>query len=756
MKLRLPPCLGPRARGRRLLFLLLAMGGVGPLFACFGPDYWSVHFHGLRPDFFQMPQPWRGVPEEKRALPPPSDNWADGDERSMRQEELRRAVAISRAVRAEAAGQFRLATTVWERYQRDRLRADPWEVADGQEPLQTSALDDRLAALRAWRGPQDTPDLRAYLRARDLVSAGKYSRAVPLLGRLRQAPYRERAKYLRASLVFLAGPPEAGVVVLRAYRARHPRDPLARYMLGRSLFRLIRIDEKVDGRKLAPDRRRRLLREALAAYAACAAGQPSGPLAEDARGMAAACLYRLGDRVAALARYCEQLAALPPGRDNHFAFLSARDCLHRMSLAEHRAFQDRTRSRPELAAVYLDLHLHFARPGLRGCENLGRFALAVLARHPKAALSGRLLTRLAIIEGRLGRWERAERLATAAIARCGPGGYRDQARWQRAQALRQLHRPREALAEYERLAEVASVPNLRRGAHEAAAILSEECGDLPDALRHYFALEYRPDYAYLIDCVASQDALRAFLCRFPRHPRAPLVRYSLGFRQLRAGQYDAAARTFASLGPWLAVAEKAYDYRNSEEQREPLWPPLKLARFMAAAARREAAARTDSAKARAAYCRARVLFHQRYLALYNGALWKGGRVGTLDFYGPEGIVTRMTPLSASERQVYDRYHREHACLYQALLIFERVARQYPHTPEAPKALVSAAHCYDMLSTMDHYWTKHVQYSGMSDRLYRRVQREYPRYPLVRAAVKQGGRVSSDGVQRNAAGERSGG
>src|SRR5438093_3684020 len=51
------------------LALVLIALGAAPLLACFGPEYWSVHFHADRPDFFQMPQPWRGVPSEKRALP---------------------------------------------------------------------------------------------------------------------------------------------------------------------------------------------------------------------------------------------------------------------------------------------------------------------------------------------------------------------------------------------------------------------------------------------------------------------------------------------------------------------------------------------------------------------------------------------------------------------------------------------------------------------------------------------------------------
>src|SRR5262249_50386840 len=144
----------------------------------------------------------------------------------------------------------------------------------------------------------------------------------------------------------------------------------------------------------------------------------------------------------------------------------------------------------------------------------------------------------------------------------------------------------------------AVVPKMRRGAHEAAAILAEEAGDLPNALHHYFALDYRPDYAYLIDCVATQADLRAFLRRFPADSHARLVRYSLGFRQLRVGQYEAAERTLASLGQWLEVAERQYDCRTVEDQ--PRWPSLKLARFLAGLVRREAAATDPAEKARIA------------------------------------------------------------------------------------------------------------------------------------------------------------
>src|SRR5262249_47439190 len=188
-------------------------------------------------------------------------------------------------------------------------------------------------------------------------------------------------------------------------------------------------------------------------------------------------------------------------------------------------------------------------------------------------------------------------------------------------------------------------------------------------------------YAYLVDCVASVGELRAFLQRFPHHPRTKLVRYGIGFRQLRAGQYDAAVQTFAWLGPWLDVAEKVYDCRTAKDK--PRWPPLRLARFLADSVRREAAAGTKAAKARIAYRRGQVLFQQRYVAFYNGALWTGSREVSLDLNGPNsafgGPGPGMVPLNPAEQQVFDRYEAEHTPLFHAAHIFERIARDYSGT-----------------------------------------------------------------------------
>lgn len=741
---------------------VIVLAACGPLLACWGPEYESVHFNDARPDFFRMPQPWWGRSGGNRALPPHSgtDRSTEGTGSHLGygvDPEAGRGLAPPerlerRAREAEAAGRFHEASGLWEACRRSLAFTDAAEWwGDRRKPL--PGMEDRIRALRAWRGPPDTGSLRLYLQARDLVNRAQDRRALPLLTRLTSEPYRSHADYLRASVVFYTSQrPEVASAPYRALVRRQPRHALALYMIGRCILRpYLPVPEAPGGpldpaEGFAPESRRIPgLREAAAYFDRCAALEPGSSLGRDAAGMAGACFYRLQDYPEALLRYCRQLAALRPGEDDAPALTSARWCLKRMSLADHRTFQSRAAREPTVAAAYLDLHLYYQRIGQRANHNLGLFALEALKRAPSAALSGRLLSRLADIEDRARRPERALRLADAAIPRLRPGAYRDEARWRRAQALHHLKRDGEALAGYEALAATAGVPRMRRGAHEAAAVLCEAARDYVGALRHYFALDYQLDLAYVMDCLASADDLRGFLKRYPVHARARLVRYSLGLRLLRAGQYDAAASTLAPLGTWLDLAERKFDCSTS--RGKPRWPPLRTARFLADAARREGRARTDAQKARIAHRAAAAIFHQRDLLFYNGALWIGWRIASLQEHGPYNIQEPRARLDPREQGVLERYRAEHTALNQALRRFERIGSRYPRTPEAPRALYSAALCCTLLSGLDEYWSRRrdIDYTGKAIALYRKIQRDYPDDPLAVAAARWGGPLPSTRV-----------
>lgn len=734
-----------------VLLALLLLGMLPPLAACWGPEYESVHFNDARPDFLQMPPPWWRFPGDVRAIAKEgrvdrqAEVEAEGSDRVVGADvnpesggAPGRAPLSRQATAAEQRGDFSRAAALWERYRQALQAPDFDRFSDSGNGPGAEGLADRIEALRVWRAAGDTAPLRGYLQARTLVNGKKYDEAQRLLPALAGTRLAPLADYLAAAIRYYRLGTAARSETVFAELVRHrPGLSLAHYMLGRT--RLAPYLEEPEAPAPQPDavQLRRSVLAAASAYEACYRAAPSGPLAADALGMQGACYYRLKDYAAALPFYCRQLALLPPGRQDSNAFVSARWCLRRMDAEAHRRFQEATLARPEIAAVYLDLILQYHSLTAQSTHNLGLFALKVLERRPNAPLSARLLSRLALVETRTAHPDHAERLARRALAVSPPPAERDEARWQLALALRALHREREALKEYERLASTAALGKLRRGAHEAAAVLSEVLNDYPSAIRHYFALDYKIDYAYVIDCLASEQDLREFVKRYPSDPHCRLVRYSLGYRQLRGGRYDDAIRTFESLGPWLETAERMHATLTS--RGKPRSTTLKTALYLRDAAAKAGKARTDAERATAEYDAAAFIFHQRHLVFYNGALWQGRRTWALELHDPHNVPRPSQPLDAGERSKLDRYQDEHTALAQALHRFEQIANRYPKSAEAPKALYSAALCYTLLPSVDRYWGERA--SGAAEKaisLYHRIQRDYPTSPVAAEALRFGG------------------
>src|SRR3569833_4541881 len=93
----------------------------------------------------------------------------------------------------------------------------------------------------------------------------------------------------------------------------------------------------------------------------------------------------------------------------------------------------------------------------------------------------------------------------------------------------------------------------------------------------------------------SESELNQYLARHPADPHSRLIRYSIGFRQLRREDYRAAEQTFLSLGSWLKIADKKCERLTSHEK--PTMPPLQFARTMLALHAREASAHGTEEKA---------------------------------------------------------------------------------------------------------------------------------------------------------------
>jgi outer membrane protein assembly factor BamD (BamD/ComL family) len=82
--------------------------------------------------------------------------------------------------------------------------------------------------------------------------------------------------------------------------------------------------------------------------------------------------------------------------------------------------------------------------------------------------------------------------------------------------------------------------------------------------------------------------------------------------------------------------------------------------------------------------------------------------------------------------------REHEIYSHALDKYEEIAREYPDTSIAPKALYRAACSSYHQSNLNEWWRDHDKeygYRKRASRLMARLARKYPRHSLAHAAAK---------------------
>ena len=723
-------CAGMNRRPRWFAWGYLAVLAAAPLTACRWYERRSVHFHSDRPDFFRAPARWQTRAAPKRALLPGLDRSnpvGEGETRDMVR-------LIRRARRIERLGRYREAALAWQDVQfavqrgsiespaEDGTNALPGVGYDWSLPSLTG-LPERIEALRTG----SPPAVKRYLVLRDQVSAGGVKADLALKS-LRRRPWPEpmerHRRYLMAAAHFQkrVNPSEWDAVV-----QSYPTFAPALYMAARSRYRL------------AASRARRVAADFEAAARAYRAASVAarGSLRLDAIRMLGACYYRLGKDPEALEAYLECLASGAPGERDLTAWISARWVVERLSAADHRVFRKRIEGRGSFVPAYLDLLLDYRLQSGESLTELGSFAVQVLERERQGTRDRGVYARLGVILERAGEPERAIRILDRVLPGMLPGLDRDRGQWARAAALKRLGRNREALSAFELLAAQPNIFSIRRGAREAAAVLRERLGDYPGALIHYFALHYELDAAYVLDCLASPVQLKEFLRRYPGHSQARLVRYSIGVRLLRVGDYAGAITQLAPLGTWLDTRDvgRFAQYSDLPSRRRT----LDLARSLLRFSRLEQQAQTREDKARWAYESARRVFQERHLVFYNPAAWRGERTTVFERLESDDSHWLCPTYARSEDEKRARYQQEHAAIHQALRGFDRVASEYSGTTWAPRALYLSALCCTLLTSVESYWRQ--QESRLYRRsvgYYRRLIREYPNDPLVPAARRFGG------------------
>jgi hypothetical protein len=143
-------------------------------------------------------------------------------------------------------------------------------------------------------------------------------------------------------------------------------------------------------------------------------------------------------------------------------------------------------------------------------------------------------------------------------------------------------------------------------------------------------------------------------------------------------------------------------------------------------------ARNREGKAEAAYAFASYYYKHGLLLLYNDALWDYQRIWSLSSWWNVKHATKED-IAAVRRHLYD--HDVYA--YSMKLCLD-VARRYPGTKAAPKALYRAACSAHHLASLNHRWEDEAKRIGLIDKsvnYLRSLAKAYPRDKLAHSARK---------------------
>ena len=413
-------------------------------------------------------------------------------------------------------------------------------------------------------------------------------------------------------------------------------------------------------------------------------------------------------------------------------------------------FLDRLVKDPSLAAPYFYFRLSHCDNKPADFLRLAQLADRIAERE---ALPPVVRVRLAEIYYQNKAFRRAARWASTAT-RDPDEKVRGRALYVRAGSRYRQKQLAAARADLEQILTDCPRSNIRHATRELLALVAEGEGDFSTALDQYFALEYRDDYAYLIDARMPIATLESYWQTRSHHK--DLLAYSLALRHLRLERWDDTRR-------WLVrVPEKSYalfvgrithDADWSDSFSEQGANPKKVLASLSHLWRAAQKARGAEAKAAARFAYARAYYTQGLLQLYNAPLWQGERMFKFVYFWNKNVA-----MPADDKAV-QRYMYQHEVYAHTRQICLEIVADYPSTTIAPAALYRAACAAERLDHLNEWWRTDedgswwASQSGWDEGKVRRRQhpqldhnkeasrlmatfvRRYPKHPLAPAARK---------------------
>lgn len=742
-----------------------------------GDQFNSVHFHSGEVDFGQIPRRARSSASDDRlgasAMDDISRVGVELEDTSDKEHERdqNRARALGRADAMLSAGEWRPALMA---YRAAITRFGPSGVVRDR-----AEIAERLLKIHADPESSVTRSVKEYLVA--VATDDTYSKdAAVVLERLAADEgagfLREHALYQRACLAFDVGQTTEAVTLFRRQLASYPHSTkseaglimqarcsllteppeeqltLAGSEAAETLLRRFphsRFRNAALGLRGRVHLIRRRYRQALSTYVSIGDTYSI----EKVRDLMPAGMRPADLRPALLAGYLKRLA----GAKTYAQYRAALSDIDRTRTSfdtrDSEIFSRMLALDTTLPAPYLYYRLYHTECTPVEIERLARLTGKILRAHPETRLPPLVLVRFGEVDYFRKRYREAARWADRALsADHGRSEAAARALYVRGASREKLHRYRPALNDFQALLRQYPGSPLRRGALEELAILYEDVGDLSRALDQYFTLGYQADIAFFLDARMSVREVEQYLATHPdvkyrdvalserEYDRADsstflstheLITYTLGVRYMRMEQWSRAARLLRRV-PARRYTQYSVGRRKDAYVDNPSPDPLTVCRSLSMLQRSIRLARGDNDRAAAQYRYANYIYSHGSLLFYVAPLWEGSRASDFSYFWNKRHAT------ADDKRAAEHHMIQHEIYAQSLKAYTQIARWYPHTPSAPKALYRAACSAWRQSRFNWWWRdreKKFGYRVQASRLMATLAKRYPKHPLAKEAAK---------------------
>lgn len=406
-------------------------------------------------------------------------------------------------------------------------------------------------------------------------------------------------------------------------------------------------------------------------------------------------------------------------------------------------------NRPDLMASYVYYRLYHTATTANDLIRLANLVSAAVQTHPHAKLSPSIPLRLAEIYYQQRAYTKAIKWSDRALALLP--NY-DRALYVRAASRHKQQRYRSAIDDMQALLKHSTASYLRHGAREELALCYEAVGDLSKALDQYFALNYKPDIAYLLDIRMSPSQIEAYFHHDhdnhllydeegdihakgskAGYTHRQLLAYTLGIRSLQDERWKQAAY-------WLkrvpAALRKQFDHGRREWGSSASPDALTAVEDLCHLQRAIGRAHSDEARAAAMYQYASYYHNHGCLLLYNPMLWDDARVFSFQMFWNKSAQTK------ADTEALREYLARHEVYLRSRALCLQIVREYPRSKVAPQALYRAACASYRAGALTEWLQKNDKIALVpeheAEQLMREVARRYPHSPLAEEATKYAG------------------